>query len=101
MSDILQRAIRGGHGGPDAEWENVWQEVSFQEIDDIVIEPQCLKFIKKKLPQNFINVFLIRLMAVATWDGRTKYKVEESAGEETERLDQWEKYLQEGEDAKE
>lgn len=40
-------------------------------------------------------------MAVATWDGRTKYKVEESAGEETERLDQWEKYLQEEEDAKE
>ena len=36
-------------------------------------------------------------MSVETWDGRTKYKVEESSREETDRLDQWEKYLQEGE----
>ena len=41
---------------------------------------------------------LCRVMAVETWDGKTKYKVEESAGEETDRLDQWEKYLQEEED---
>merc|ERR1719445_1768844 len=47
------------------------------------------------------RMFGKNLMSVATWDGRSKYKVEESAGEETERLDQWEKYLQEGEDAKE
>ena len=40
---------------------------------------------------------LARLMSVETWDGRTKYNVEESSREETERLDQWEKYLQEGE----
>ena len=37
-------------------------------------------------------------MSVETWDGRTKYKVEESSKEETDRLDQWEKYLQEGEE---
>ena len=44
---------------------------------------------------------LARLMSVETWDGRTKYKVEESSKEETDRLDQWEKYLQEGEEGKE
>ena len=37
-------------------------------------------------------------MSVETWDGRTKYKVEESSKEENDRLDQWEKYLQEEED---
>ena len=37
-------------------------------------------------------------MSVETWDGRTKYKVEESSKEETDRLDQWEKYLQEGDE---
>ena len=36
-------------------------------------------------------------MSVETWDGRTKYNVEESSKEETERLDQWEKFLQEEE----
>ena len=33
-------------------------------------------------------------MSVETWDGRTKFNVEESSREETERLDQWEKYLE-------
>ena len=36
-------------------------------------------------------------MSVETWDGKTKYKVEESTVEETDRLDQWERYLQEEE----
>ena len=40
-------------------------------------------------------------MSVETWDGRTKYKVEESSREETDRLDQWEKYLQEEGEGKE
>ena len=40
-------------------------------------------------------------MSVETWDGRTKYKVEESLTEENDRLDQWEKYLGEEEEKKE
>ena len=48
----------------------------------------------------FFNVNNCRVMTVETWDGRTKYKVLESAGEETDRIDQWEKYL-EGEEEEE
>ena len=36
-------------------------------------------------------------MEVATWDGRTKYKMEESKEEEAKRLEEWENYLKEGE----
>ena len=39
-------------------------------------------------------------MSVETWDGRTKFNVEESSREETERLDQWEKYLEGEEEGK-
>jgi len=46
------------------------------------------------------RMFGKKVMSVETWDGRTKYKVEESSLEETERLDQWEKYLQEEEEEK-
>jgi len=41
------------------------------------------------------RMFGTRVMAVSTWDGRTKYKLDESKVEETERLQQWEKYLHE------
>ena len=34
-------------------------------------------------------------MSVETWDGKTKFKMEESKLEESERLQQWEKFLQE------
>merc|ERR1712115_732558 len=47
------------------------------------------------------RMFGKKLMSVETWDGRTKYKVEESSKEENDRLDQWEKYLQEEEDKEE
>ena len=36
-------------------------------------------------------------MSVATWDGRTKFTINESSTEEKERLEQWEKYLAGGE----
>ena len=39
-------------------------------------------------------------MEVATWDGRTKYKMEESKEEEAKRLEEWENYLKEGGDDK-
>ena len=41
-----------------------------------------------------------RLMSVATWDGKTKYKSTETAEEEAERLKNWDQFL-EGEEAKE
>ena len=40
---------------------------------------------------------MLQVMEVATWDGRTKYKMEESKEEEAKRLEEWENYLKEGE----
>ena len=40
------------------------------------------------------------VIEVATWDGRTKYKMEESKEEEAKRLEEWENYLKEGGDDK-
>ena len=40
-------------------------------------------------------------MKCYTWDGKTKYKVTESAEEEKERLANWEKFLKEGEEEEE
>ena len=37
-----------------------------------------------------------QVMEVATWDGRTKYKMEESKEEEAKRLEEWENYLKAG-----
>ena len=37
----------------------------------------------------------------ATWDGKTKYKVNETEEEEKERLANWDKFLQEAPDATE
>ena len=34
-------------------------------------------------------------MVAETWDGKSKYKMEESKLEEAERLQQWEKFLKE------
>ena len=48
------------------------------------------------------NTFIVQqhlmnqVMEVATWDGRTKYKMEESKEEEAKRLEEWENYLKEG-----
>ena len=42
------------------------------------------------------RMFHKRVMAVATWDGKSKYNINESSAEEKERLDQWEKYLEDG-----
>ena len=42
------------------------------------------------------NNFKKQVMEVATWDGRTKYKMEESKEEEAKRLEEWENYLKEG-----
>ena len=41
-----------------------------------------------------------RVMSVETWDGRTKFKVEESQEDESERLKQWEEYLSNDKDLK-
>ena len=38
-------------------------------------------------------------MSVETWDGKSKYKMQESKEEESERLKHWEKFLH-GEDEK-
>ena len=43
---------------------------------------------------------MTQVMEVATWDGRTKYKMEESKEEEAKRLEEWENYLKEGGDDK-
>ena len=43
---------------------------------------------------------MLQVMEVATWDGRTKYKMEESKEEEAKRLEEWENYLKEGGDEK-
>ena len=37
-----------------------------------------------------------RLMTVETWDGKTKYSVKETAEQEAERLQNWDKFLAEG-----
>ena len=35
-----------------------------------------------------------RVLSAAAWDGKTKYKVNETEEEEKERLANWEKFLQ-------
>ena len=40
-------------------------------------------------------------MSVETWDGKSKYKMEESKQEESERLKQWEKFLHEADEKEE
>jgi len=40
------------------------------------------------------RLFGKKIMTVETWDGKSKYKTEESKQEESERLKQWEKYLE-------
>jgi len=45
------------------------------------------------------RLFGSKIMTVATWDGKTKYKLEESKEEESERLKQWEKYLEADDEA--
>ena len=47
-----------------------------------------------------ITYDMTQVMEVATWDGRTKYKMEESKEEEAKRLEEWENYLKEGGDDK-
>ena len=42
-----------------------------------------------------------RTLNAATWDGKTKYKVNETEEEEKERLANWDKFLQEAPDATE
>ena len=37
-------------------------------------------------------------MKAQTWDGKTKYRVEETEEEERARLEEWAKYLDEGDD---
>ena len=39
-----------------------------------------------------------RIMKAQTWDGKTKYRVEETEEEERARLEEWAKYLDEGDD---
>ena len=46
------------------------------------------------------RMFGKNLMSVATWDGKSKYNINESTTEEKERLEQWEKYLEDGDDEK-
>jgi len=47
------------------------------------------------------RLFGKRVMDVSVWDGRTKYKVEESTQDEEERLQKWEEYLKESEKSQE
>ena len=39
-----------------------------------------------------------RVMSVSTWDGKTKYKVDETEEEERARLANWDKFLAEEEE---
>ena len=43
------------------------------------------------------RMFGRKVMEVSTWDGKTKYKMEETKEEEAVRLAEWEKYLKEDE----
>merc|ERR1719445_545374 len=44
------------------------------------------------------RLFNKNIMSVETWDGRSKYNINESSTEEKERLEQWEKFLQDGDE---
>jgi len=46
------------------------------------------------------RMFIKNVMAVETWDGRSKYNINESSAEEKERLAQWEKFLEDGDEDK-
>ena len=49
----------------------------------------------------FVQLHLMeQVMEVALWDGRTKYKMEETKEEEAKRLEEWENYLKAGGDDK-
>ena len=62
-------------------------------------EPQLhLGILTLRLRDNTFS--MTQVMEVATWDGRTKYKMEESKEEEAKRLEEWENYLKEGGDDK-
>ena len=43
----------------------------------------------------------LQVMEVTTWDGRTKYKKEESKEDEEKRLAEWDKYLKDGDEKEE
>ena len=47
------------------------------------------------------RLFNKNIMSVETWDGRSKYNINESSTEEKERLEQWEKFLQDGDEGDE
>lgn len=47
------------------------------------------------------RLFGKKIMSVETWDGKSKYKMEESKQEESERLKQWEKFLHEADEKEE
>ena len=46
------------------------------------------------------RMFIKNVMTVETWDGRSKYNINESSAEEKERLAQWEKFLEDGDEDK-
>lgn len=47
------------------------------------------------------RMFGKKVMEVTTWDGRTKYKKEESKEDEEKRLAEWDKYLKDGDEKEE
>jgi len=47
------------------------------------------------------RLFGKKILSVETWDGKSKFKMEESKVEESERLKQWENFLQEENDKQE
>ena len=83
-------------------------QVYFKEVSEADMAVEMLNgrmFGRKVLTTNkyggcfFVQLHLMKqVMEVATWDGRTKYKMEESKEEEAKRLEEWENYLKEGGD---
>ena len=77
----------------------------FKEVSEADMAVEMLNgrmFGRKVLTTNFLSQLHLmkQVMEVATWDGRTKYKMEESKEEEAKRLEEWENYLKEGGDKK-
>lgn len=61
--------------------------MSDPEEADLVIQMMDRRFFGK------------RLLSAQTWDGKTKYKLNETEDERNERLAEWEKFLEQGDDS--
>jgi len=63
--------------------------VSFKEVEDA---DECCEYLDNRVWKNG------KIIACATWDGKTKYDLEESIEEQQRRIDEWHKFLEEDKD---